>query len=203
MCTPDFASACRYALRRLEQELPPTLYYHSLAHTRDDVVPATERLAALAGIAGEELLLLRTAAYYHDLGFIEQREEHEAAGARLAAAILPRFGYTPAHIRAIDGLIMATRLPQSPRTPLEALLADADLDVLGRADFLARNRALHAELAALAQPIPDADWYHAQLAFLRGHRYWTAAASTLRDTGKQCNIAALSRLAACHVSGPT
>ncbi len=200
MRTPNLVSARRYALRRLEQELAPTLFYHSLAHTRDDVAPAAERLAALEGVAGEELLLLRTAAYFHDLGFVEQRQDHEATGARLAAAALPRFGYSPAQIQAIVGMIMATRLPQRPHNLLEQLLADADLDILGRTDFLARNQALHAELATTAEPIPDADWYHAQLAFLRDHHYWTSAARALRDAGKQRNIAALNELlAACRL----
>ena len=46
MNPPDFQRAKQSALERLEQELPATLIYHCLAHTRDDVVPAVERLAA-------------------------------------------------------------------------------------------------------------------------------------------------------------
>ena len=54
------------------------------------------------GVAGEALLLLRTAAYFHDLGFVEQREQHEAIGARVAAETLPRFGYRPDQIALIQ-----------------------------------------------------------------------------------------------------
>src|SRR5690242_17751567 len=54
---PDFARAHAYALARLERELSPALCYHSVAHTRDDVVVAAERLAALEGVDGEALLL--------------------------------------------------------------------------------------------------------------------------------------------------
>src|SRR5205085_3432874 len=95
---PDFASARAYVLGRLERELSPLLCYHSVMHTRDDVVMAAERLAALEGVSGEALLLLRTAAYFHDLGFIEQREQHELIGARVAAEALPHFGYRPDQI---------------------------------------------------------------------------------------------------------
>ena len=77
---PDFDSARAYALRRLEHELSPALCYHSVVHTRDDVVVAAERLAALEGVDDAALLLLRTAAYFHDLGFLEQRDQHENAG---------------------------------------------------------------------------------------------------------------------------
>ena len=196
MTQPDFEQAQHYALDRLERELSPKLVYHSLRHTRDDVLPAAERLAPVEGVAGEELLLLRTAAVYHDIGFVKQRVDHEDVGARIAAEVLPRFGYNPAHIAAIGGMIMATKLPQSSRTLLEKILADADLDVLGRDDFLTRNQDLRAELAAYGTLATDEQWYTNQLKFLEGHRYFTAAARSLRDPQKQKNIAALRVLLA-------
>ena len=55
MKDPDFEQARRYALKRLGQELPAVLTYHSMEHTRDDVVPAIEQLAAMEGVEGEEL----------------------------------------------------------------------------------------------------------------------------------------------------
>lgn len=191
---PDFARASAYALARLERELSPMLCYHSVNHTRDDVVVAVDRLAAQEGLAGEELLLLRTAAYFHDLGFVEQREQHELIGARVAAEVLPRFGYRPEQIALIQGMIMATRMPQTPLTLLERILADADLDVCGRNDFLALNRCLRAELAALGSASSDREWYSDQLSFLRAHQYWTAAARSSRDQVKRMNIAGLERL---------
>ena len=199
---PDFSRARAYALARLERELSPLLCYHSVKHTRDDVAVAVERLAAQEGVAGEALLLLRTAAYFHDLGFVEQREQHEAIGARVAAEVLPRFGYQPEQIALIQGMIIATRLPQTPHTLLERILADADLDVCGRDDFLVLNRCLRAELAALGDASSDREWYSDQLSFLRAHQYWTAAARAAYNQGKLANIAALERLllAAEHAS---
>jgi uncharacterized protein len=181
-------------LARLEQDLPPELYYHSVTHTRDDVAVAVERLAAEEGVDGEALLLLRTAAYFHDLGFVEQREQHELIGARLASEVLPRFGYLPSQIALIHSMIMATRLPQTPHTLLECILADADLDVCGRSDFLKLNGCLRAELAAAGRVSSDREWYSEQLDFLRSHRYWTAAARRARDHVKLENIAAMERL---------
>lgn len=194
MDQPDFKRARQYALERLERELPPTLIYHSLAHTRDDVVPAAERLAALERVDGEALLLLRTAAFYHDLGHVEQYTDNEAIAIRIAAEVLPHFGYSAAHIQVISGLIMATKLPQSPCTLLEEIMADADLDILGRDDFLARNQDLRAERAALGMLTTDEEWYRGQLEFIQSHRYFTAGARTLRDARKQQNIEEMIKL---------
>lgn len=199
MIQPDFERARQYALERLERELPPTLVYHCVAHTRDDVVPAVERLAAMEGVTGEALLLLRTAAFYHDLGFVEQSLEHEAIGVRIAAEVLPRFGYSPAHIQVISGIIMVTRLPHTPHSLLEEIMADADLDLFGRDDFFDKNQALRAELAAGGISFTDTAWYADQLSFMRTHRYLTAAARALRDVKKQQNIAEMqTRLAQCR-----
>ena len=40
MSQPDFDAARDYALARLAREVSRELHYHSLAHTRDEVVPA-------------------------------------------------------------------------------------------------------------------------------------------------------------------
>jgi hypothetical protein len=83
---------------------------------------------------------------------------------------------------------MATRLPQSPHNLLEEILADADLDLLGRPDFFARNVSLQQELANYGHELHLKHWYEAQLAFLEQHTYFTPAAKRLRDAGKQQNI---------------
>ena len=191
---PDFEGAMRYALSRLERELPPELIYHGLAHTRDDVLPATRRLAALMKVSPEDARLLEVAAAYHDIGFAVPGQEHERAGAEVVAQVLPGFGFTSEQVAAVQGMILATRLPQSPRTPLEEILADADLDNLGREDALERSEALRAELSALATPVSEAEWHRQQLKFFREHRYFTSAARRLRSEGQRRNIEKLAAL---------
>lgn len=188
MTGTDLQGARAYALERLERQLEPSLTYHSLGHTRDEVVPAAERLASLEGIGAHERLLLVTAAWFHDLGFVERRVEHETVGARLAAEALPGLGYAPVDVEAVQGMIMATRLPQTPRTLLEQILADADLDVLGRQDFAIRNRALREELESGGAQITDEQWFSGQCKFLESHAYFTAAARGLRDEPKRRNL---------------
>jgi uncharacterized protein len=204
MRQPDFEAARQYALNRLQRELAPSVTYHSLAHTRDEVAPAADHFAVMEGVTGEDLLLLRTAALYHDIGFVEQHHDHEAGSIRIAASVLPGFGYSPAQVEAIVGIIQATRLPQEPHTLLEQIMADADLDILGQADYLPRNAVLREELAAVGQVMTDAQWYGLQLQFIRDHRYFTAAARSLRDAQKQVNIAAMAALLAqCTTAGPS
>ncbi|NJP04213.1 MAG: HD domain-containing protein [Chloroflexaceae bacterium] len=194
MNQPDIRGAIAYALLRLKQDLSPRLCYHSIEHTRDDVVPAVERLAELHHLSDEEVLLLRTAAYYHDIGYIEQRYNHEKVGLQIAGQVLPTFGYRAEQIQVIRGLIMATRMPQSPRNLLEQMMADADLDSLGRDDFFRRSQDLRIELETFEGQCSTSNWYHRQLQFLQQHRYFTESARSLRNPGKEHNMAKLRQL---------
>ena len=191
---PDFEQAWHYAQQRLEHELSPSLTYHSVWHTQSDVVPAVQRLATLEDLDDESTLLLVTAAWYHDMGFIYQQAGHEAIGVQIATENLPGFGYTAAQIEIISGLIMATKLPQSPQTHLEELMADADLDNLGREDFLPVAHKLRTEQETFGVVQTDDEWYRMEIGFLEDHTYFTETAHQLRNAGKQANIETLYEL---------
>lgn len=191
---PDYEGAKQYALERLAREVPPTRFYHSLAHTRSDVLPAAERLARIAGVQGEDMLCLLTAAVFHDVGYIDRPEDHEARSIEIAAEVLPGFGYTPQQIALIGSLIVATKLPNDPQTLLEKIMADADMDSLGREDFLSAGLHLRHELEGLGSNTSDVEWYQGQLAFLQQHHYYTEAARQYRGPGKQRNIETVLRL---------
>ena len=186
----DYERAKQYALDRLASELSPWLTYHSLRHTRDDVLPAAIRLAHEAGVADDARLCLATAALYHDIGFLYTYEEHEAQGIGVARAVLPGFDYSAEQLATIVELIAATKMPQRPTSPLAELLCDADLDVLGREDFWPINRQLLDETQHYqGRCIDEAEWLEGQTRFLAEHHFFSPAARRLRDSGKQRNLA--------------
>lgn len=193
---PDHDRAVRYALDRLARELAPHLTYHCLQHTRDDVLPAAERLAQLRGLAMHDRQLLRVAAAFHDLGHVVDSLDHERIGAAAARSVLPPLGFTDDDLDRIEGMILATRMPQTPLNDEQSLLADADLDSLGRDDFLDTSRALWRERRALGHDIPWPVWLNTQRAFLLRHHYFTDVARALRDAGKQRNLERVERLIA-------
>ena len=145
---PDYAGAIAYALDRLRTELPAHLYYHNALHTEEDVLPAVVRLARLSNVAEPDLHLLEVGAAFHDLGQIRTNLGHELIGMEIIAWVLPEFGFSPQEIARVSGMILATRLPQTPLNDEQALLCDADLDSLGREDFFATSKALWQERAA-------------------------------------------------------
>lgn len=181
-------AAIQFALNQLERYLSPDLTYHDYWHTAQGVMAAVVTLAALENVSDYEKKLLRVAAAYHDIGFLDTYRDHEGAGIVRMREALPQFGFSQSEINAIAGMILATRLPQSPKNRLEAILADADLDVLGRDDFFARNEKLRLELARFSKAFKKHDWTENQYQFLREHRYFTNGAVERREEGKQTNL---------------
>ncbi len=189
----SFDLAKQYAFGRLERELSPKLVYHGLRHTRDEVVPWAEKLGPMEGLSAEGMDLLRTAAWFHDIGFVEGPANHELVSIRIAMEVLPGFRYTPGQIEVIRGAILATILPQAAITPVEKILADADLSVLGSPNFLPRSSDLRRERATYGHASTDVEWCQGQLKFLQDHDYFTHSAHALLNAQKDANIAALQQ----------
>lgn len=191
----EIEKAEQYILRQLEQKLERTLFYHGIHHTLD-VVNASAEIAALEGISDEESLqLLRTAALYHDSGFMTTYQGHEEAGCALAREVLPGFDYTQRQIELICGMIMATKIPQAPKNALEMIVCDADLDYLGRDDFEPIAATLFEELKVrdMVEDIPA--WDSVQVRFLEAHAYWTASERKRRDAAKRRHLQHLKNTA--------
>ncbi|MEZ4519864.1 MAG: metal-dependent phosphohydrolase [Chloroflexota bacterium] len=169
---PDYFGASQYVMARLSEDLSPALAYHNVYHTFEDVLPAATRFGEAAGLDPECLLLLQTAVIFHDTGFLEQVQDHESISIVMAKEKLPEFGYSTAQITCITDIIGATRLPQRPNGLAQEIICDADLDVLGRDNFLEINSRLLKETRQLnANPPTDKDWYEGQLRFLSEHTF--------------------------------
>ncbi len=191
--SPDYESAVNYALSRLRAELPNHLHYHCVWHTEGDVLPAARLLAKMENLSESDAGRLDVAAAFHDLGHVIESDGHEQIGIDIAKSVLPQYGFSDSDIESIAGMVRATSLPQAPRNLLEQLMVDADLDSLGRDDFFKTSEALWRENSARGRGRSWDEWLQIQLHFLQNHRYFTPSARTLRDAGKQKNIALLER----------
>lgn len=176
-----------FMLDKLERELPKYLYYHNLKHTID-VGIQSEILGRGEGISDEEMLLLKTAALFHDSGQSIQTNGHELIGTKIASEILPKFGYSLEQITAINEIIMATKLPPEPKSLLQRIICDADLDYLGRSDFIPVSNMLYKELHEQNLIGSINDWNKLQVKFLSIHQYFTETGNKLREVNKQTQI---------------
>lgn len=188
-----FSDLQEFVLDKLERELPDYLYYHNVKHTVD-VVTQVELIGWGENIGDEELLLLKTAALFHDSGHIIGYDDHEYHSTVLARQYLPTYGYSEEQIETICNLIMATQLPPNPKNKLEAILCDSDLDYLGRSDMIPVSGNLFKELKKQNKIESLNDWNKLQVKFILSHQYFTDTARNLREVNKQKQIERLKQL---------
>jgi len=176
-----------FIFKKMAIGLPKHLYYHGLTHTQD-VFSAAEYLAEQEKINPYQTQLILTAASYHDSGFLSCYAGHEEASCRITEENLPLFDYTKDEIELICGMIRATRIPQSPQNPLEEIIADADLDYLGRDDYFTISNQLFKELLYSKLISDEAEWERLQINFIENHQYFTKTSIRLREAKKQSNL---------------
>ena len=165
--------------------LPDHLIYHSIDHIRD-VVEMSMLHGRNEGLDQKELELVKTAAWLHDIGYIWDESNHEERGCRFARENMPMWGFSQEDIDAVCGMIMATRIPQSPKCKMDRVLCDADLDYLGRSDYEPISLRLKKELSR-KRSLSESEWRELQLKFFHSHRYFTESATRLRDGMKKAN----------------
>jgi uncharacterized protein len=167
----------------LEKELDPRLGYHDTAHTLD-VLRQAIILAREESITDEhELLLIKTAAVFHDTGFMHVYKEHEEKSCEIARAFLKNI-LSKEDIEKVCGMIMATKIPQSPKTHAEKIICDADLDYLGRDDFEPISKRLYTEFISYKIIPVDVIWDKIQISFFESHHYFTESSKKKRAAKK-------------------
>ncbi len=183
----QFVDLQEIILDKLERELPEYLYYHSCKHTID-VVNQSELIGYGEGVDDESILLLKTAALFHDIGHIIDYENHEYYSTQIAREWLPKYKYEAYQIDKICDIIMATKMPPSPKNLLEKIICDSDLDYLGRSDFIPISNTLYDELKAQNKIGSLNDWNKKQVEFLTTHQFFTDTANHLREVNKLAQI---------------
>ena len=179
-----------FVISLLKNHLPKSYLYHNHEHTLYVFEKAIE-IGIHEGCTEEELDLLGVAALWHDTGYTIIYYKHEEESCKLARQYLPEYGYSPISIEKICGMIMATKMPQSPKNKLEEIIADADLEYLGTVSFDSKAESLFKELHSLNPLMTEAQWNQAQITFLQKHHYFTKFCKENREDFKCLNLSKL------------
>ena len=185
MTKKDFQSAKRKALDIMATI---ALQYHNTNHVLG-VYESAMTLCDAEKISEGDKDLVAITALYHDTGYSVCIDNHEIAGAEMAEAVLPGFGYGPKEVGTIMELILATRFPQTPNGELERIMCDSDLAHLGSGNLIELGESLRGELK-----IEEREWQAIQVNFLKAHSYFTFSANNLFNEQKRKNLDAYERL---------
>jgi uncharacterized protein len=192
-----YHSIYSHIIAKLQGGLSPRLTYHNIDHTLD-VLEQSQQIATREGITDQNIFLLKVAALYHDYGFIFIYRGHEEKGCELGRKELPGFGLSNSQIEKICGMIMATKIPQSPKNKMEEIICDADLDYLGRDDFETISNSLYKEFLDFGFIKNYGEWMRMQINFFESHHYFTKSSQQLRQPKKMDRLV---KMKASHLPG--
>lgn len=190
----DIRQLEKQVTNKLSRELPKELSYHNLEHTLHVLNICRDYIKRLQ-LPLHDAYLLETAALLHDTGYIWYFDDHEEHSIEYAKEFLPTMGYSNNDIEVILNIIRATKIPQQPKTLLEKIIADADLDYLGTDQFYSIAERLYHELMALDRIKNEKEWNALQIRFIQKHHYHTAFAQKYREPVKQKHLMELRQQA--------
>ncbi len=150
--------------------------YHNPAHTAWVYERATY-LAMAEWIEWEDLEDIQIAALFHDTGFSESYEKNEHIGAKLARRWLTDKWHMPDRIDKIEGIIMATVLFSRPKTHLERIIQDADLDNIGTKNEFFYSQRLLEEIRHIGKvETSDCSYWQFVFTLLTKYKFHTKTA---------------------------
>jgi len=161
----------RYVTQLFEKTDTSKLFYHNYQHTFEVV----QRIEALAvDLNPTDLLLLKMAGWFHDLGYLYTYHEHEEKGMVLAASYLKKHPIDPAKIKLITACIEATKMSLEPRNYLEEIIKDADIGYGTTERFLQTGALLRKEWEVFLEKFYlDKEWEVLQYNFLIHVQFYT------------------------------
>lgn len=177
-----YPSVCFDILSYIEKNLCVSLTYHSIFHTID-VANVCDGYINYYAIDKDNADLIRIAAISHDIGYLISPVDHEELGIKEVRPFIEKI-LNERQIATIDGMIRATKVPQNPTTFYEEIIADADLDYLGRNDYDELSAKLFKEFTHFNVVKTEKEWLNLQVTFLGNHSYHTAWAKENRNAHK-------------------
>jgi predicted metal-dependent HD superfamily phosphohydrolase len=168
--------------------------FHNLGHTLD-VVKAVDEIGVNTQLSEDELESATIAAWLHDIGYVEGAKDHERKAAEKARELLTEWGMPQKRILEVSEAIMATKVPQQPRSIVSKVLCDADLHHLSQENCQEKAELLREEWANLGDKVlSDPEWFQTNLMFMENHSYHTPYGQTVLQQRKKKNIKRLRKL---------
>jgi HD superfamily phosphodiesterase len=164
-------------------------YYHSYNHAIE-VMERAIYIWEKEGLNDADLEIVGLAGLFHDTGFIIQYDKNEPIWAKIAQNYLKSVLYPEDKIKTIERMILATDIDYKEAKDIyEKIIKDADLDNLGRKDFVEKSHSLRKEIEVIKNiKIKDPDWNHWSVELLKEHQFETLTQKMERNNIKQENL---------------
>ena len=165
-----------------------TLLFHNLKHTQS-VVERTKEIAGHYHVNEKEMLILYTASWFHDTGYLfTEPAKHEAMSADVMKKFMADHTNDTELINEIAQCIMATKSPRDPKNLLQQIICDADTYNLGTKEFKDTNKRVLKELKLKNGDIDKTEFIKNTIKMLEEHQFYTTYCKDLLSITKELNM---------------
>ncbi len=165
-----------------------TLVFHNLKHTQN-VVARTKEIAGHYHVSEREMLILFTAAWFHDTGYLfTEAAKHEAMSAEVMRKFIYENSDDSGIIDEIEKCIMATKSPRNPSGILQEIICDADTYNLGTKEFKTTNKRVKEEMKLKNIDIGKLEFSISTVKMLEHHQFYTTYCKDQLTETKEFNM---------------
>jgi len=169
--------------------------FHDIKHTTA-VVEAVKKLSDIAGLKSKDFLNITLAAWFHDIGYISNPENHEVESAKIASDFLLTNGAPQEEVEKIEKLILATKIDWQGDDYHSWIIRDADLSHFASDDFFEVNDRLRRENKYRYKvEISDDEWLDNNINFIGAHKYKSKEGKELFGKKKAQHLNTLKSMA--------
>ncbi|AXG68385.1 hypothetical protein KORDIASMS9_00600 [Kordia sp. SMS9] len=182
----------KYVVHFLNKKVDKSYVYHNVTHTKS-VVDGTKELIEGLEIEEKQANQLIIAAWFHDTGYSQGVENHEEESVQIATEFLQKHAISEEDLKAINTLILATKMGRKPTNLLEQIICDADCSHIGSKNFQDLSELLRKEIELTQnKSISEAEWLDENINFVsEKHTFHTTYASKNWQKRKGKNLAKL------------
>lgn len=169
-------AAHSYVASYFKEHCSQDFLYHNYQHTAS-VVAAAAELCTHYQLSDQKVFIVKIAALFHDLGYLDDSNNHEAASMSLATKFLSQHQADPAVTEQVIACIEATKMPQKPQNLLQQIVCDADLSHFSTDSFADKSKQLRKETQTRCGfAISKEAWRHQTINLLQRHQFHTSYA---------------------------
>jgi len=177
-----------YVTMLLKNGLSESIVFHNLDHARY-VVASALYIGKNSDLSEKELRLLEISAWFHNAGYAIDPEDHEEAGAKLAAEFMSSKDIDAVTINIISDIIRSTTNPQQPENLISQVLCDADLKHLAEDKYFEMIENLRLEWSHIrGKKLGKRKFYKMSVKFFKKHDYHTDFAKNELKPEKEKNF---------------
>lgn len=169
---------------KLLKGVSPIYTYHSIDHTLY-VLEVSLKIGKYYKLSILELELIQIAALFHDIGYLDGPQDHEQKSCSYVEKEMEKYKIKKEHLTLIQQMIMSTKIPQQPKSLLDRIIADADLEYIGTNSFWETGEKLFQEIKFSNPTFTTEEWNRIQFKFLSDHIFHTSYCKRYKQKRKK------------------